>query len=526
MPRSCLPATRIGSPRWRAGGLCLAAAGARGSTVPIDRPLGTAPPSNPDPPAMHSAVPRSLPRARHTPGAVALPGTVEPRLKLDALRISVMVILLLSIGRMQESLPFLMPLRLGLVCTAVGIAFAVTHRHTLAHGALLSRWPARVVVAIAVLACIGAPFGLSLGGSAAYMMDRFSKVIIFILLLMVAIRGTQDLRWYVWGFVIAAAYICYLSIFVIDVTSYYGSEVARLDGDALGAYDANDIGVILTMAIPLTLLTMQTSGRKGMLFSVAVLAAIGATTAISGSRGGFLGLVAVGGALLVYLSHISIAKRMGAVAVILGALVMVAPPGYWAQMRTIVDPEADYNRTAEDGRIQVWKRGVGYAFQYPVFGVGLGNFSRAEGTISDKARDHVEGTGLRYTAAHNSFVQIGAELGPVGLALYGALVIGGIGAMRRMRRRLPREWLHGDRDQRFLYLMTIYLPVSFIAFSVTGFFVSFAYSAPVYILAAFVTGMYVSVERRISAEYALANALEPQVVEPPVPRWVQRARRA
>lgn len=475
---------------------------------------------------MHSAVPRTFPHARYTPGPAAHASPVEPRFRLDALRIAVMVILLLSIGRMQESMPFLMPLRLGLVCTAIALAFAVTHQHTLAHGSLMSRWPAKVVVALAVLACVGAPFGLSLGGSAVYMLDRYSKVLIFILLLMVAIRGTQDLRWYVWGFVVAAAYICYLAIFVVDVTSYYGSEVARLDGDALGAYDANDIGVILTMAIPLALLTLQTSGRKGMLFSTAVLVAIGATTAISGSRGGFLGLIAVGLALLVYLSHISVARRLGAVAAIAAALVVMAPPGYWAQMRTIVDPEADYNRTSEDGRIQVWKRGIGYAFQYPVFGVGLGNFSRAEGTISDKARDHVEGTGLRYTAAHNSFIQIGVELGPVGLGLFCALVFGGIGAMRRMRRRLPREWLHGDRDQRFLYLMTIYLPVSFIAFAVTGFFVSFAYSAPVYILAAFVTGMYVSVERRIAAEHSMAQAMDLQPATPPLPRWAQRARRA
>lgn len=479
---------------------------------------------------MYTAAPRSLPLARSFPTPATRPVAVEAPLPRDTLRVALMVILLLSVGRMQEGLSFLMPLRLGLVCTGVSLLCVIIGKDARAAGGPFRSWPAKVILGLVIVAAVGAPFGLSLGESATTILDQFSKIVMFALLLIIGIRGTRDLRWFVWGFVAATAYLCFLGIFVAEVKTYHGSAVARLDGNALGAYDANDMGVILTMAIPFALLTMQTSRRLGRAVSLLVLMGIGMTIAITGSRGAFLGVIAVGGALLVYLSYISLARRIGAVALVAGMLVIAAPPGYWTQMHTIIDPEADYNRTAEDGRLAVWKRGAGYMMSYPVFGVGIGNFGRAEGTISDKARNHVDGTGLVYTAAHNSFVQVGAELGILGLALWSTLVFGGLATMHRLRRRLPRSWLHGDADQRFLYLMTMYLPVAFIGFIVTGMFVSFAYMPPVFILAAFVAGMHASVERRVAAEQAWAGAGQGYIPAParrfPGPRWAAAYRQA
>jgi len=80
-------------------------------------------------------------------------------------------------------------------------------------------------------------------------------------------------------------------------------------------------------------------------------------------------------------------------------------------MHTIIKPEEDYNRTAEEGRVKIWKRGIGYMMLHPVFGVGAANFPVAEGTISPLAGRTEVGLGVKWGAAHDSFVQIGAELG-------------------------------------------------------------------------------------------------------------------
>ena len=69
----------------------------------------------------------------------------------------------------------------------------------------------------------------------------------------------------------------------------------------------------------------------------------------------------------------------------------------------------------------------------PLLGVGPGNFQTAEGTLSPLAERQQYGVGVRWNAAHNSFVQIGAELGFPGLALFVAVIVSAFVALRRGR---------------------------------------------------------------------------------------------
>ena len=174
------------------------------------------------------------------------------------------------------------------------------------------------------------------------------------------------------------------------------------------------------------------------------------------------------------------------------ALAVGAPPGYWQQMQTLMSPKDDYNYSAINGRRALVKRGVGYMAAYPVFGLGINNFSRAECTISSKVAEAGSGP-LRCTPPHNSLIQAGAEMGGVGLIAWASLIIGGVVGMLRLRRRLPREWRRGSDTQRFLYHGTTFLALGMIGFAVPALFVSFAWMDPLYILAAFMTGLYVAI---------------------------------
>jgi len=87
-------------------------------------------------------------------------------------------------------------------------------------------------------------------------------------------------------------------------------------------------------------------------------------------------------------------------------------------------------------------------------------------------------------------------LGIPGLILWTSLVVGAIVSVTRLRRRLPREWPHGDPEERFLYLATIHVPLAVVGFAITAFFLSFAYLDPIYVLAAFVSGLYVAVTEK------------------------------
>jgi O-antigen ligase len=300
-----------------------------------------------------------------------------------------------------------------------------------------------------------------------------------------------------------------------------GTSGVRLSN--LYTWDANDVGCVLLTGLPLALLTYQSSRGRGRILSLIIIAGIGATVARTGSRGAFIGALVVGVALLLLLHQISPVKRLLFVVVAGSALVLTAPEGYWEQMRTITAPKEDYNWTATYGRKEVWKRGIGYMWSNPLLGIGINNFEMAEGTISSVAKSFVDrpGVRLKWSSAHNSFVEVAAELGLPGLFLWSALIIGGFVGMNRMRRRLGRAWARGDPEQRFLYNATLYLPISILGFTATAFFLSFAYIEIVYILAAYVTGVYVAVDakRRELAPSSAAGARQTGAGRVSQPAW-------
>ena len=105
-------------------------------------------------------------------------------------------------------------------------------------------------------------------------------------------------------------------------------------------------------------------------------------------------------AYLLSLEGISIIRRIGFVSVVAASLAIAAPQGYWEQMGTLTSLEEDYNWDAESGRREVWIRGMGYMLSRPIFGIGLGNFGRAEGTISERARTRfADDPGIKWSVA-------------------------------------------------------------------------------------------------------------------------------
>jgi O-antigen ligase len=197
---------------------------------------------------------------------------------------------------------------------------------------------------------------------------------------------------------------------------------------------------------------------------------------------------------------VSAARRVIVLVAALVALAVGAPPGYWKQMGTIMTPKEDYNYTDVDGRKAVMARGIGYMKAYPVFGVGIDNFPKAECTISPKLASRRINGPLRCTAPHNSYLEAGSELGVPGFLMWISLVIGGIIGPLRLRNRLPKSWRRGTGSERFIYNSTSLFPVAMVGFAVTSFFVSFAWMDPVYLMAALLTGLYVSTRKQLLEE--------------------------
>ena len=423
-----------------------------------------------------------------------------------------LVLIVLSLSKLPAYIGLLRVLRPSFLLFGFCLVYAIANPGKLASGSIFRFWPARVIAALAVAACCSAVFGLSLGRSARFIIGDYGKTVAITFLLMTGVRCAVDFRRMIVAVALGGITLAYLSLFIVGI-----SKTSR------GVtYDANDVGLIMVTSLPLVLLLLQTARGRMKVVALVGLALVGATIVKSQSRGAFLGALLVGAGLLFLLPGVAVAKRVMSVVGAVLVMAVSAPPGYWEAMQSILsDPKADYNWDSKNGRRNLAKRGVGYMLQYPVFGVGINNFPLAEGTISDKARFTPAGQGIRWAAAHNSYVQTGAETGFIGLGLWSSLIIGGVVGCFQLRRRMPRWWLtRGTEDQRFLYLATAYLPIAFLGFALTATFVSFAWTEVIYILAALVFGMYAAHQQLVrEAHGGSGGSAQPPVVTRPRAGW-------
>lgn len=447
-------------------------------------------------------------------------------IRRDPFRLALLALVVITISRVHQHFGFLAAIRPALVLFLAALGFALTKPGLIRTRALFQYWPAKVMVGLGVMACLSVPFGISIGGSATFIISDYSKVLIVGLLLVLAIQTVQHLRWFIWAYVISCGILVWMATTVFSLSRVAGTGVTRIQD--LYTYDSNDMGLVLLVGLPLTVLLYETSKGWQRWLAAMILVGIGIALALSGSRGAFVGLIVTGTVMLFALKHIAVVYRWAAVGVVAIALVLAAPPGYWTQMSTLTDPTADYNWSSTYGRRQVALRGLGYMAENPVTGIGVGNFGRAEGTLSAYARDFVDETGARikWSAAHNSFIQVAAEMGIPGLILWSLLPFGGLVTLRRLRRSLPRAWARGDPDRRFLYATTLYLPIAIVGFLSTCIFVSFAYLDPIYYLGALIAGCLAVARPMQSALRAQAQAGQPRQVRSPVGTPRMRTRRA
>ncbi len=260
---------------------------------------------------------------RRTPTVNGLAGVVRP--SWDPLRISLFLLTALTVSRIHQHFSFLAALRPAILLVALTGAYAVMNPRLLAADSLFRTWPARVMGALAVLACGSAVFGIAQGRAGIYVIESYSKVLIFAFLLIAAIRSVRDMAVFVWGYVTGCAILVWLSLFVFELEKNFGSEAYRLND--LYSFDANDVGCVLMIGIGLTLWTFQASRAWGKALSVVIMVGIGATIAKTGSRGAFVGLVVVGLYLMFALKSVSPMRRGLLVAIVTTALIVSAPPG-------------------------------------------------------------------------------------------------------------------------------------------------------------------------------------------------------
>ncbi|HSB60852.1 MAG TPA: O-antigen ligase family protein [Vicinamibacteria bacterium] len=404
----------------------------------------------------------------------------QPDRRWDALLVCVAGYLLTSVGRVHQLFPVLEAVRPAMLTGLLAIAMYSIDRR---EDRRLERvWvPAtRWLLALVLWMVLSVPGALVIGASFELVFGNFVKTALMCVVVAGSVRGLRDVER------LAAAYLLGAGLYAGVVVLRFdlgGGESWRLG--RLYYYDANDLATFLVTALPFGLYFLHTARRAwGRLLAAAALTVLALALVYTGSRGGFVALVAATAFILLRYSAIPLRHRLLATALVAAVMVGAASGRYWEQMSTIVS-DADYNRTAESGRMQIWRRGVGYMLRHPVLGVGPRNFQTAEGTLSPFADRQQFGIGVRWNAAHNTYIQAGAELGIPGLVMFAAVILSTLAALRRCQASEPGPGGRKGGRTRMAQVLT----ASLIGFAVGAFFLSLAYSEMLYTLVGLAVGL-------------------------------------
>jgi O-antigen ligase len=339
-------------------------------------------------------------------------------------------------------------------------------------GERLSVWTLEMtmLMVIAALGLLLMPTAASPKQSMDMLTDTYLKAVI-IFILMVNLIDTRQRIYSMWKLVV----VCGAALGVGAIKSYIKGEFAikgvRIEGLVGGMFEnPNDLATALDLLLPLAVALTLISKGLARLFYLVCAAVLAVGVLFTLSRGGFLGLIASGGVLLWKLGRGRRLKITLAGALICGVLLAATPGGYGARIATIFNTDEDQTGSAQQRR-ELLERAASVAISRPIVGVGMGNF-------------HIYS--IHEKAAHNSYLEIAAELGVMGLIAYLILILAPLRSLHRIERQTRGM---RSKSEREMYWLSVCIQAAFIAYMVCSFFASIEYLWYLYYTAAYAVAL-------------------------------------
>jgi O-antigen ligase len=301
--------------------------------------------------------------------------------------------------------------------------------------------------------------------------SRYAQDLLLFPVLYTGVRRFTHVRW------IAAAFIGgALMAMLYGAATGYTVDGSRLVG-ALG--DPNETATVLVaasvLAIALGIGERRSSVRRWIAFAAAVLAMVGVVA--TASRGGLVALAAtaVVGVIIAgrWRRQIVVAAGIGAV-LVAGWFLLLAPASSVSHITSTATP-----------RTTLWTVAGRAIEANPFVGVGNDNFSI-------DAKNYLVQPGVTTRAdqivstphvAHNIYLEVWADTGVIGLALFIAVVLIPLRAAWTAVQRLEQA---GRRAEEILARALILAIVAVLA---AGFFISDEYSKQLFLLLALASGV-------------------------------------
>ncbi|MEP6946349.1 MAG: O-antigen ligase family protein [Acidobacteriota bacterium] len=348
----------------------------------------------------------------------------------------------------------------------------------------------KAILALTALALITIPIAKDPSMAWLTFNDTFIKAVVIFVVLVNVVRTRRRLMGLIW---LSLGIGVYLSCVAVDMylKGQFTVESYRVGVDVGGMFgNPNEMALHFVMMTPIAVVLGIASKRPIMrIVYFAMAALLVAANMVTFSRGGFLGLLAVG---LVLAWKLGRRRRLtvSIASIAIGLVVILAAPGnYGLRMLSIFIPALDPVGSS-DQRSDLLKRSLLVTARNP-WGIGIGNFPIV---------------GLHNLQSHNAFTQVSSELGILGLAAY---LIFMISPFRKISAIERKQFDRGEPD--WFYYLAIGLQTAIIGYMVSSFFASVAYNWFIYYLIAYAVAF-----RRI---YSLERGSEGEIEVPTLWEW-------
>jgi len=321
----------------------------------------------------------------------------------------------------------------------------------------LTARPREVKLLLWLLLCalLSIPLAINPGEAWETFTDSFIKVVLMFLVMVNVVRTKLRLNALIF---LAMAVSLMLSLNAINDYRLGRLELrgARIAGSIGGMFEnPNDLAMHLVLIAPLVFAFVLSTrsfvlrilyGSLGTLMLMAVI--------VTFSRGGFLALIAGSGIFIFKVSRKNRVVALIVMGVALMTFLAFAPGGYADRIGSIFKTGSDITGSS-GAREQLLTRSTHVTLRHPLLGVGMGNF-------------HYHS--IQEQVTHNSYTQVGSEMGIVAMIIYTMFII----APYRKLQRIEIETANKN-DQKWAHYLAIGLQSGLVAYLVVSFFGSIAY---------------------------------------------------
>jgi O-antigen ligase len=417
--------------------------------------------------------------------------------------------------RPQEQIRALQALHLAELA-AIGALLALLFGR-LGRGLAVSRYTPELggVIALGAIILGTAPFSVWMGGAIGTFTDVYVKVILIFLLMVNTLTSPKRVEQFMWLMVLATGYLAFRAVFdyARGVNLIENGRVRGAVGGIFG--NPNDLALNMVAVLPLaaSLAMRAPTLVKKLAATACAVFMIGAVVA-SQSRSGSVGLAV----MTLFMGGYLVRRRPGLAAAAALALVLAMPflpASYWHRISSITDESRDATGSREARQILLRESFAAF-LEHPLTGVGAGQFKNYD----PKGRQEA------WRESHNVVLQVAAELGVFGLAIFMFLVLRGAMAGTHVRRLLrdgqgpPRSGRRNGAtaaasisaaEVEWMRAQTAALTAALVGWFVCALFASVAYNWTFYYLLALATAPREILVDRLAVARRLRHAAAPVV---------------